>query len=239
MDSSVGTVVIPAMGVSQRFKDHGYTKHKALLKVQGTPIIKRICDTVPVNWNIRVVVPIELAAEFYETLGYLGDRLELITLHGPTEGQSQTILRGILGLNAAKPVMVTNCDLEADRDVVRLFSEHPSSVVMCHFHPEGPAIYSYLSFVANRLIDNIAEKQRVGSWAQTGWWRFNRTGDLHKAIALQIQLDKRHTNGEFYLSGALQVYKPPLYAYCLVHSSSWRDYGTPEAMIQQGLEIIG
>lgn len=234
MDSSVGTVVIPAMGVSQRFKDAGYMRHKALLKVDGIPIIKRIVDTVPDDWDVRIVIPIELAAEFYSVLG---DRAELITLHGPTEGQSQTILRGILGLNAAKPVMVTNCDLEVRKDVLKVFAETPESLVLCHYHPEGPEIYSYVSFGDRRLIDAVAEKKRVGPWAQTGWWRFHKAADIHKALAKQIQQDLRHTNGEFYLSGALRIYEPSLHAYCLANADSWCDYGTPDAIMSQGFAI--
>lgn len=235
MDSSVGTVVIPAMGISQRFKDQGFMMHKALLKVDGVPIIKRIVDTVPHDWAVRVVVPLELAERFWR---YLGNRAELITLHGPTEGQSQTILRGVLGLNAAKPVMVTNCDLEVNADTVQFFSQWDRSQIMVHSHREGPEIYSYVATGRDGIVTAIAEKKRVGPWAQTGWWRFNKAANIHRALAKQIHLNKRHTNGEFYLSGALQLYEPILTTYVLPGSHLWKDYGTPEAIKAQGLEIV-
>jgi NDP-sugar pyrophosphorylase family protein len=235
MDSSVGTVVIPAMGLSQRFKDHGFMMHKALLKIDGVPIIKRIVDTVPHDWDIRVVIPIELAERFWSILG---DRAELITLHGPTEGQSQTILRGVLGLNAAKPVMFTNCDLEVNKDTVKFFASRDISQIMVHSHREGPEIFSYVATAQDGIVTKIAEKKRVGPWAQTGWWRFNRAAEIHKALAKQIQCDMRHTNGEFYLSGALEVYEPALYTYVVPFKELWKDYGTPEAIKAQGLEIV-
>ena len=235
MDSNIGTVIIPAMGVSQRFKDQGYMTHKALLQVDGVPIIRRIVNTIPKDWGVRVVIPIELSAEFYKALG---DRAELITLHGPTEGQSQTILRGVLGLNAAKPVMVTNCDVEVELDSIRYFASQDKSLILCHSQLEGPEIYSYVSVGRDGSITGIAEKKRIGPWAQTGWWRFRRAGDIHKALAKQIQLDLRHTNGEFYLSGALQVYEQRLAIFTLNHNGMWKDFGTPEAIKQQGLGIV-
>jgi bifunctional N-acetylglucosamine-1-phosphate-uridyltransferase/glucosamine-1-phosphate-acetyltransferase GlmU-like protein len=235
MDSSVGTVVIPAMGLSQRFKDHGFMMHKALLKIDGVPIIKRIVDTVPHDWDIRVVIPIELAERFWSILG---DRAELITLHGPTEGQSQTILRGVLGLNAAKPVMVTNCDLEVNADTVQFFSQWEWSQIMVHSHREGPEIYSYVATDQHGLVVDVAEKKRIGPWAQTGWWKFTKAADIHKALAKQIHRDLRHTNGEFYLSGALKLYEPTMHIFTLPHRELIKDYGTPEAIKAQGLEIV-
>lgn len=243
MAHRLGTVVIPAMGVSQRFKDHGYMKHKALIEIDDIPIIKRIANTLPDGWDLRVVIPSELSEAFRAVLG---DRVELIALHGPTEGQSQTLLRGVLGLNAAQPVMITNCDLEVNKDIVRFFSQQDRSSVMCHYHPEGPEVYSYVAVgeyegpgTEAGMINAVAEKKRVGPWAQTGWWRFNKAADIHKALARQIQLNHRHTNGEFYLSGALQIYEPPLFIYPLTPGHGWRDYGTPDAIKQQGLEIVG
>lgn len=236
MDRSIGTVIIPAMGISQRFKDHGYMTHKALFKIDGVPIISRIAATIPEGWDLRVIAPTEVSEAFQNVLGGWA---EIIPLHGPTEGQSQTILRGLLGINAAKPVMITNCDLEVNRDTVKFFSSRDVSQIMVHSHREGPESYSYVSTGRDGMVTGIAEKSRVGPWAQTGWWRFNKAADLHKAIAKQIQQDIRHTNGEFYLSGALQVYEPALYTYVVPHCELWRDYGTPEAIKQQGLEIVG
>jgi len=244
MDSYSGTVIIPAMGRSERFKAAGYQEHKALINVRergrdsSAPIIKRIAWSIPLDWQIRIIVPQELYHRFADIFKEDLGRVEILSIAGETEGQSHTVLRGLLGLNAAKPVAITDCDVEFHPNTVAKFLSTNANLTMVHHHPQGDPIYSYVRLDkddVNRVLE-VAEKNRIGSWAQSGFWRFNRAGSIHKAIAEQIRSDIRHTNGEFYLSGALNLLPERLDGY-----SGWtpmHSYGTPAAIEAGEMEIV-
>jgi hypothetical protein len=254
MAGDAGTVLIPALGESARFRDVGYIGPKALLPI-GTPdgevdtMIGRVVRHYPAGWDIRVIAPkdhaeaIERAVRRTRPFG----RVDVLPVIGRTQGQSATVLLGLVHsrINLDRPVIVNNCDVALRAPVPTSLSEMPRSTILVHSDdPSGPPIYSYVetaSTSGSPLALRVQEKARFDcerQAAQTGVWLFRDPRSLVIRINDQKFQDLR-VNGELYLSGAVDLMARARELDCLwVDQDQFLDMGTPEAIARGGMEIL-
>jgi len=250
---STGTVLIPAMGNSLRFTSAGYLGPKALLPI-GTPdgevdtMIGRVVRHYPAGWDIRVIAPrdhadaIEKAIRRTRPFG----RVDVLPVVGRTEGQSSTILLGLVHcrLDLDRPVIVNNCDVALRAPVPTSLSEMPHSTILVHSHPEGDPIYSY---VETSITDGLPRALRVQEkarfdcsrqMAQTGVWLFREPRTLVEMLREQIADDQR-VGGELYLSGAIdRLVRRHGMGVLTVDEDQFLDMGTPDTIRTGGMEIL-
>ena len=50
-------IIIPIGGIGQRFKENGYNKPKALIKVFGKPILFWLIDSLNINKDSIIYIP--------------------------------------------------------------------------------------------------------------------------------------------------------------------------------------
>lgn len=237
----MGTVLIPALGLSERFAAEGYKGPKALLPItlagERLTMIRRIARTVPRGWRILLMVPADYREDFVAALSP-SDPIDIIGIHGRTEGQSDTIFHGLSYCLSSDPVMIQNCDVVFDPIFVRILLNPPPVMynrVVLHQDTGDDPIFSYVNEFLNPEI--FAEKQRISEWAMTGMWLFRRVDVIRDALQKQMEEGLRHTNGEFYLSGALNFVEETMHG-SLARSTDWVDLGTPDAIRRAG-GIIG
>lgn len=237
MGGRTRSVLIPAMGLSSRFAVDGHNGPKGLLNIEylgeRLSMIRRIARSIPRGWRAVVVAPIEYRARFQAELPV--DSL-VVGLEGSTRGQSDTILTGLNFCNPLEPVIIQNCDVVFSAALYRkITSNLPfKNLVALHEDRGDDPIFSYVNDPSKP--SGFAEKDRISRWAQTGLWMFNKPNYLSECIREQISLDITH-NGEFYLSGALNLYTDPIRG-VIVNDEDWLDLGTPAAVQRVGASIV-
>jgi len=250
---NTGTVLIPAMGSSSRFTSNGYPGPKAL-RLVGTPdgevdtMIGRVVRHYPAGWDILVIAPrddadaIEAAIRRTRPFG----RVDVLPVIGRTEGQSSTILLGLVHcrLDLDRPVIVNNCDVALRAPVPIHLSNMMWSTIVVHSHPEGDPIYSYVETSTTDGLPRalrVQEKARFDcsqQMAQTGVWLFRSPRTLVEMLREQIADDQR-VGGELYLSGAIdRLVRRFEMDVLTVDGDQFLDMGTPDTIRAGGMEIL-
>lgn len=174
------SIVIPAAGNGQRFKDAGYTDQKYMIPVVGKPMIERVIT------SIRPKCKYDLDIVTQETLGFT------------TKGAVETALYGRMG---KQPLLIANCDQLVDLDINK-FIETDLDANLAVFKSQSP-YHSYVE-VKDGLVTRIKEKVVISNNAVTGIYYF-KSGYIFKKYALQVIENASKTNGEYYISSVLEA----------------------------------
>jgi hypothetical protein len=243
MADHAGTVFIPALGASQRFVDEGHDGPKGLLWLERgrrrARMLELVVENVPKSWRVIVV---SRKDRMLSTIAALTNEYHA-GLPGPTRGQSDTLLQ-VLTKSVEPitgPVAVMNCDVAFSHDILSEVLSIDDDVVLTHRHGIGQPIFSYVGGIEAEAdhfrATKFAEKLRISDEAMTGLWRFQDAAELTAVLDWQMKCGEPHTNGEYYLSGALHQYEGGLR---IVNTAGrpWLDLGTPEAVAREGFEIV-
>lgn len=202
-------IIIPLGGIGQRFSTEGYSQPKSLIKVFGRPLIFWVLDHLKVDPEKDQIVIIyhpmldkynftEIISQEFSTRA----KIKLFKLSGPTQGASETIMKGLEGLSEEELSRQTMC-IDGDTfytcDIVSKYKDNPGNRVFCFESSSQDPIYSYIKIDSEWTINAIAEKKKISKYANTGCYCFNKGNQLLEYCRKIVNNDIR-TSGEFYTS---------------------------------------
>lgn len=201
-------VVIPLGGIGQRFKDHGYTRPKALIKIFGKPILYYLLDGLNLDNVDFVYIPYNREYSDYNFESVLKNdyphvRFEFFKLENQTRGAAETIYLSLNQLNTENdtPVLCLDGDNFYDCDVITQWGGE-NCVFTMHDTTSKP-IYSYVECNDSSNICDVKEKVKISDHACTGAYGFKSMSELKK-FALEIIRDDERQHSEFYMSGVIK-----------------------------------
>lgn len=224
MDNLPYTVLIPAAGSSQRFKDAGILKPKGLLKMTwhglNMTMIEHCMPLTP-NVPIRVACRSEDIVKFHAALCH-NKNIKFAALSTPTRGQAHTCV--IMSKEVEGAIIIINSDNGFDLDVEEFISacDHvDASAGAVVFVAGGERKYGYVS--DHPFFDFGIEKSPISAFALAGMFYFKSAEILQ--LAYSIAFNKKTTHEE-YLSQLFSVIPHPKLAY-RIPKSSLHEWGTP------------
>lgn len=222
------SVLIPAAGNSQRFKDIGIEqpKHELVFSWRGSerkPMLHHILDWLPAASEVHVGVqqiPLILKDEVH------------YWQMPKTEGQSHTIqcLTQYVE-DPSLPVLVLNCDAGFSYPLRTFVGQCLGSGLLAGAlvtDGHGNTGYSYVDCFPHFMM--AAEKQVLSDFAMTGAYFFRDIYTLQHLIARQMAERFTH-HREYFLSGAFGMrVGPSLGVY--TPRQRWHVWGTPEELVR-------
>lgn len=230
-------IVIPMAGLSQRFRDAGFTRPKYMLDLHGRTVFARaVCSfehyfaDEPFLFIARgeAGTPAFIRREA-EALGVA--RYETVVLDGPTRGQADTVMLGLQAARVERAAPLTIFNIDTIRPTFR----YPEAGWMAEADgylevmPGDDPGFSYVrpdpASGDQRALETI-EKVVISNLASTGLYHFRRADLFERAFAAAEQ------QGE-----AGELYVAPMYNtliaegrrvhYDLIEESSVLFCGTP------------
>ena len=200
-------IIVPMMGVGQRFKDSGYTASKPMVKAYGKEILFWLLDELDCkNNNVLLVCRNDSANDrMLERLkSRYHDSVETMFLQENTEGAAHTVQialnSGLLDLN--EPIAVCDSDTFYSSSHVAKMQSCKNAVF--YFLDEGKTpLFSYLE-VEGKRIKRIAEKDKISDMASVGTYCFE-SGKVALEYCNLILKSQRKSKGEFYVSNVIQA----------------------------------
>jgi capsule biosynthesis phosphatase len=201
-------VVIPLGGVGQRFKDHGYNRPKALIKIFGKPILYYLLDCLNLEKVDFVYIPYNREYSYYNFESVLKNDypqipFKFFKLENQTRGAAETIYKSLSQLkqDTDTPVLCLDGDNFYECDVVTQWNGENCVFTMHDTTPK--AIYSYIKCDDFSNIQDIREKDKISDYACTGAYGFSSILELKK-FAFEIIRDDERQHSEFYMSGVIK-----------------------------------
>lgn len=205
-------LLIPMSGQGVRYQKAGYKQPKPLIPVSGKPMIERLLENFPSEWNTYFVLAANHKnSALPELLKTLRPNSHIIFVDEHTLGPGHAIRAVISSLPKDEPVFVSYCDYAMvwdPRQFERFVesSECDACVISYrgfHAHYLSPVTYAY-SLLENDRVVKIKEKgsftnERENEFASSGGYYFSSSTLLSAAIEFQFQNDLQ-LNGEFYTS---------------------------------------
>jgi NDP-sugar pyrophosphorylase family protein len=105
-------IVVPMVGLGQRFRDAGYPTPKPLLKVDGIPMIVRVVQDLPDASRLVFVINRMHISEYDIDRLLLNQfpHARLVVAESLTEGQACSVKLGLGALDDQEEVLVVACD---------------------------------------------------------------------------------------------------------------------------------
>jgi HAD superfamily hydrolase (TIGR01509 family) len=223
-------ILIPLCGKGERFLSKGFNTPKPLIRVFGKEIISYVIDSLKLSTfnNVYIITNDRLITSKLDTmLKEIYPGINIINLKRETRGAAETIFRSVEFLKNNNPCLIIDGDNFYTAPIISEINKLPNTnqVVCFETNFENP-IFSYIEFDENKTIINIAEKQKISNFANTGAYYFTSVDFLKEATlkALNTIIDK-----EPYISHAIQQtlsthdWKP-----IIINSKQYFSLGTPE-----------
>jgi len=196
-------IVLPMAGRGSRFTEAGYKLPKPLILVHGVPMIKVVVDNLTPKCEHRFIFiaqqehidKYDLTSKFKS----YAKNVEVIGIHGITEGQVCTALLAKDFFNNDEPLMNANSDQFIDFDINEyleaMISRNLDGMIMT-MKSQDPK-WSYAKTDENGLVVETAEKKVISPDATVGIFNFKHGSDLVRS-AEQMIADNIRINNEFY-----------------------------------------
>jgi len=201
-------ILIPIGGKGLRFKQCGYSRPKALIRVLGKPIIYYLLDNLKLSKIHFVCIPYNkeyLHYNFEEQLkhDYPQIKFLFITLPKDTDGAAETINISLKQFKEADdcPILCLDSDNFYTEDIVTLWNGQ-NKIFMFEDY-EDSSIYSYLKLLEDGKVINIVEKEKISTHASTGAYGFSSFQQL-LSYTQRILDSNTKQKGEFYTSTAIR-----------------------------------
>lgn len=208
-------IIIPIGGEGKRFKIAGYTKPKALININGKPMIFYLLDYLEYcdkqsNKIVNICIPYNKEYVEYDFEKLLIDRYSDFSfifhkLENNTRGAAETVNIMIRHLFlriknvGICPVLCMDSDnFYHDINVLEMWNRKNSIFV---FKDKGSdPIYSYVDIdIDNGKCENIMEKNKISNYACSGIYGFDSINTLHRYSRRVIRKNIKE-KGEFYMS---------------------------------------
>jgi NDP-sugar pyrophosphorylase family protein len=190
-------------GRGSRFSEAGYLLPKPLIPIHGVPMIKAVVDNLAPKMPHRFVFVCQAdhieKYDLAKTLKSYAKHVEVISVHGITEGQVCTVLKAKHLINNDEPLMTANSDQFIDFDINEYLEDMNARqldgliMVMKSDHPK----WSYVKTNEQGHAIQTAEKQVISTDATVGIYNFRQGKDLVQAAEQMIKENMR-VNNEFY-----------------------------------------
>ena len=235
-----GTLLIPAAGLGSRFLADGYTAPKPLIQVSGKPMLLQALRDLPIAERTRVVVRADQPqhANILDTLKSFDSSIDIVTLDSLTEGQAQTCLKALHGIDLNKPLTIGACDNGIIYDATAfqsLMDDETIDVVVwgVRGHPEAitqPKMFGWIDSTDDGRIRRISVKQPLRDPARDpivlGTFTFKRARDFSVSATHMMERGGR-INGEFYVDECINDSVTLGMKCCLFEVSHYLGWGTP------------
>lgn len=200
-------IVIPMAGAGIRFKDHGFSLPKPLIKINDTSMIKVVIDNLKPKRTHRFIFLCQT-----DHINKFGLEVKLkqwapnsiiIKVDGLTNGAAITVLKSKDFINNYQPLMIANCDQYIDFDINRYLDYMSDSdrdgliMTMTSTDPK----WSYVKLDSNGIVTNLVEKVVISNEATVGIYNY-KFGKEFVDAAEEMVSNEIKTNGEFYVAPA-------------------------------------
>lgn len=230
-------LLIPAAGVSRRFRDKGILTPKPLIKFQYglSPARTMLEHAISGIGNKPLVGVLEKDKRDWTWPA----RVDLIPLAvEETQGQADTVLKMLKWMDAAgifvddEDVLILNSDARITYDLdtfVRQSNDFHCAALVFEDRNKWPTVPPYSYVNAFPEFQRAAEKEQISPWAIAGAFYFSKMALLRDAILEQIANKERAKNDEYYLSGTLARHTGDKLA-VLCKREQVISWGTPEEL---------
>ena len=230
-------IIIPLGGTGQRFKENGYKLPKALIEVDGIPIINYLLMNLNLK-NIKFVyIPYNKEYKKYNFEFKIKNRFpevefRFLCLEEDTRGAAETLNIALKKLDIFYldcPVLSLDTDSFYKVDVIEKWKG--KNCVFSVINKEEDAKYSYVLIdnIYNQYIIDIKEKEKISDYACTGGYGFESVGRLIKFTDLIIENNITQKN-EFYTSGVIHemIKNNNKFKNIIIDENDFISLGTPQ-----------
>jgi len=230
-------IIIPLGGTGQRFKKNGYELPKALIEVDGLPILYYLL----MNLNLKnvnfVYIPYNKEYKNYNFEVKLENRFpeiifKFLCLEEDTRGAAETLNIALKKLDTFYldiPILSLDSDSFYKVDVIEKWNG--KDCVFSIIDKDEEAKYSYVQIdkLMNEYIIDIKEKVKISDYACTGAYGFESVGKLINFTNLMITNNSMQKN-EFYTSGVIKMMIEKNYKFknTTIELKDFISLGTPE-----------
>lgn len=187
-------VVIPMMGLGNRFAENGYSEYKPFVRVNTVPLIRLVIEPL-LKMPVYVVCNYETSEQLRSLFG---ERIHIILHNSATRGAAETILRACPYLPPDEQISCVDCDTIFSEAAVNGAMLEQGNFLLTFLDNDRTGMYSYVKTDGYGKITEIAEKIAISNIANAGWYCFKDVDTLEEACEKTLYLNK-----ELYLSRAV------------------------------------
>jgi HAD superfamily hydrolase (TIGR01509 family) len=218
-------IMIPLGGIGSRFKEKNYKEPKALIEVNGKPIIYWLIDNLKIINSTTIIIPYnfneykDMCFENKLKKKYPDIDFKFYPIYNNTRGAVETIKIGIDYLindliyypviNTVKalelnnyPILCIDSDNFYLNDIINEWNGE-NKIFVFNDKKEDP-IYSYVKCDSSGKILKIIEKEKISDLACCGAYGFSSIKVLYEYTNKLID-NKIYQKNEFYTSGIIQL----------------------------------
>lgn len=229
-------VLIPLGGLGLRFKNNGYQKPKALIKLYGKNILRHLIDNlnlsevkyVYISYNIEYA---KYRFEEYLTKTYPNISFKFLKLDKLTEGAAETIHISLKHIenDCDDSILCLDGDNFYTTDIIKQWNGK-NKVFTIH-DTTNTNIYSFVKLEqnsGNTNILDIIEKEKISDYACTGAYGFSSFKTLLK-YTQKILTNKIKQKNEYYTSTVIRemIRDNIKFDNSVVEKKDWHCIGTP------------
>ena len=200
-------IIIPLGGIGSRYKNNGYNKPKALIKVFGKPILFWLIETLNIDNNTIIYIPYnkEYSHFRFEDLMYKSFptlNFRFFMLENDTRGAAETLNIALKNLSLKdQPIISLDSDNFYLTDIISLWNFKNSILIFNDIHKQP--LYSYVEINEQKQITNIVEKEKISDNACCGGYAFTSYKELLKYTQFIIDNNIKQKD-EFYTSTVIK-----------------------------------
>ena len=203
-------------GLGNRFKERGYSCHKAMIDVNGRSVIERLLSRFTGDHDYFFILSeTDQNSELKAYLTSLIPNAKIIFIEAHDLGPSYSLRYILNDLNSDSSILVTYCDYDMDidfSDFEKFVKETNCDACLIsyrgfHAHYLSDQTYAYSRLENDRVVE-IKEKgsftdNRENEFASCGAYYFKNLDLLARGIEYQFELNLIKNN-EFYTSLAIE-----------------------------------
>lgn len=208
-------ILIPMAGSGSRFKKEGYVDSKPFINVNGVPMIKRVIDSLDIefNNNFKLIficlkddyIKYNMEHKFNSLLG-IDTEIEFVIVDRKTEGAAQSVLLAKSIIDNNTPLLILNSDQTIKYNPQKSFDFFEKfDGGLLTFKGSGIE-WSYAKTNEDGYVIEVAEKKQISNDATAGYYYWKRGSDFVRYAEEMIDNNDR-VNNEFYVA--------PVYNYAI------------------------
>ena len=195
-------VLIPMAGAGSRFQKIGYTFPKALIDINGKPMIQVVTENLNIDAHHIYIVQKSHYEKYNlkQLLSLISPGCSIVQVDGITEGAACTTLLAKKLIDNDEPLVISNSDqvLEWDSNqfMYSMIADEVEGGILTFkaTHPK----WSFVKLGEDGFVSKVAEKNPISDIATAGVYYWKKGADYVRYAEQMIAKDVR-TNNEFYV----------------------------------------